>query len=201
MKRRKPGKALEKLTREIRNADDFLEHIGGIADLYRREHALDATPRGKMLRQSLKKFRKHAGGLIEWLEQSDKGNPATPEHDAIGRIGAVLYGTAHRAHTASGNVAQWLEQADAAAATCLDDPALFPTRPQRNAPVIAGEALRATFEHHKLKFSLQTSAGKQGDAIRLLCAIAKNSGDTELTPADAKLALQKSGAPRIKTAK
>lgn len=201
MKRRKPGKALEKLTREIKDADDFLEHIGGIADLYRREHALDATPRGASLRHSLKNFRRHAAGLIEWLEQSDRATPATPEHDALNRLGAQLYGAAHRAHTTSGSVAQWLTDADAAAATCLDDATLFPKKPQRNAPVAAGEALRATFEHHKLKFSTQASAGRQTDAIRLLCAIAKNAGDAELTVADAKLALQKPVSPRARSTK
>ena len=189
MKRRKPGKTLEKVAREIKDSAEFLEHIGSISGLYRREHALDATPRGSAARQSLKTFRKHAGALAEWLEQAHKGNASTPEADALNKVGEALYGVAHKAHTASKSVAEWLAQADAAAGRCLDDASLFPRKPQRNAPIVAGAALRATFEHHKLKVSTQVSATKQGDAIRLLCAIAKDAGDPQLSAQDAKQAL------------
>lgn len=185
MKRRMPGKALEKLAREVKDSVEFLEHIGGISALYRRELALDATPRGSAARQSLKTFRKHASALAEWLEQAHKGTAATPEHDALNKMGESLYGVAHQAHTASIAIAEWLSQADEAAGRCLDDASLFPRKPQRNAPALAGEALRATFEHHKLK----VSTAIQGDAIKLLCAIAKDAGDVVLSPQEAKQAL------------
>jgi hypothetical protein len=59
----------------------------------------------------------------------------------------------------------------------------------RAAPKVAAEALRATFEFHKLKLSAQASAKKQSDAVRLLCAIAKNAGDGSLTAQEARQAL------------
>jgi hypothetical protein len=184
MKRKKPGKALEKIARQLKDSDDFLEHIGSISNLYRREHALDATPRGSAARQSLKVFRKHAGALAEWLKQAHRGSTSTPEHDALNKLGELLYGSASQAHTSSLSIAEWLSQADATAARCLEDSRLFPRKPQRNAPVAAAAALRATFEHHKLKFS----TAKTGDAVRLLSAIAKDAGD-ELSAVDAKQAL------------
>lgn len=193
MKRRKPGKTLEKITREIHDSDEFLEHIGSIAELYRREHVLDATPRGTMLRQSLKQFSKHASVLSQWLKQAHRGSGGTPERDALDKLGIALYGAAHRAHAASGPVAEWLALADAAATRWLKEAAPASRKIQPNAPLVAGEALRATFEHHKLKFSARASATKQSDAVRLLCAIAKNSGDPSLTPVAARQALLQSG--------
>ena len=59
------------------------------------------------------------------------------------------------------------------------------------APVWAAEALRATFERHKLKVSLQVSETKQSDAIRVFCAIAKDGGDAEMTAAQAREWLRK----------
>ncbi len=195
MKRRKPRKALESVARAIKDSDAFLDHVGGVAELYRREHALDATPRGTALRQSLKAFRKHADALTHWLEQAH-ADPAAPEQDALNKLGAVLYGSAHRAHVTSAGVAEWLTQATAAAARCLDEAALFPKQAQRNAPIVAAEALRATFEYHKLKFSAQIAGDRQSDAVRLLCALARNAGDVALTPVDARQALQTSARRR-----
>lgn len=192
MKRRKPGKALEKVARTIKDSEDFLDHIGGVAELYRREHARDTAPQATALRQSLRAFRKHAGALTRWLELAHE-DAGAPEQAALDKLGTVLYGTAHRARTVSAGMAEWLSQVDGAAARCLEDAASLPKRSQRNAAIVAGEALRATFEHHKLKFSAQLTRNRQSDAIRLLCALAKNAGDTALTAADARLALQKSG--------
>jgi hypothetical protein len=194
MKRRKPSKALEKATRAIKDSDEFLDHIGGIADLYRREHARDATPRAPALRQSLKTFSKHTGALLEWLEQA-RLDPSSAEHDALNKLGSVLYGTAHRAYTTSAGIAEWLTQADAAATRCLDDATLFPKKPQRHAPLAAADALRATFEYHKLKFSAQVTKTRQSDAVRLLCALARNAGDATLTAAEAQEALRKPAKP------
>ena len=185
MKRKKPGKALEKIARQVKDSDEFLEHIGNISGLYRREHALDATPRGSAARQSLKTFRKHAGALAEWLQQAHRESASAPEHDALNKIGELLYGSAPQARTASKIVAEWLSQADDTAGRCLEDAHMFPRKPQRKAPIAAGLALRATFEHHKLKMS----ATKEGDAVRLLMAIAKDAGDVALSVEEARRAL------------
>jgi len=187
MKRRKPGKALEKIARQVKDSDEFLEHLGNISSLYRREHALDATPRGSAARQSLKTFRKHAGALAQWLKQAHKESASTPEHDALNKIGELLYGSAPQAHTASKSVAEWLSQADDTAGRCLEDARLFPRKPQRNAPIAAGLALRATFEHHKLKLT----TAKESDAVHLLIAIAKDAGDASLSVQEARQALGK----------
>jgi hypothetical protein len=58
---------------------------------------------------------------------------------------------------------------------------------------IAAEGLRATFEHHKLKLAAGTDK-KPGDAVRLLCAIAREAGET-IEPATAKAALKDSNRP------
>jgi hypothetical protein len=196
MKRRKPGKALERTARDIKDSDEFMTHVANIAELYRREHALDSTPRGGAVRQSLKAFGKHAGALSQWLEQAHKGNPSAPEYEALGKLGALLYGAPHQAVTASRSVAEWLRQAEAATRRYIEENKSFARKAQRNAPKAAGAALRATFEHHKLKFAAQATADKPSAAVRLLCAIAKSAGDPELTPAAAKQALVESGVQR-----
>lgn len=199
MKRKSPGKALTRTARDVKDSDEFVAHIASIAELYRREHALDATPRGSAVRQSLKVFRKHADALSQWLKQAQQ-RPSAAEHDALDKVGSVLYGAAHHAHTASKGVAEWLVQAEAAAGRCLEDPRLLPRKAQPNAPRLAGAALRATFEHHKLKFSAQVGPEKHSDAVRLLCAIAKHAGDLAFTPAAARQALLESGERRRKPA-
>jgi len=95
----KIGKRLETVAREIKDADDFVEHVAGLAKRYRRDDALR----------------------------------------------------------------------------------------------IAAEGLRATFEHHKLKLAAGTDK-KPGDAVRLLCAIAREAGET-VEPAAAKAALKDSNRP------
>jgi hypothetical protein len=192
MKRRKPGKALEKAAREIKNSDEFVEHVGNLSDRYRREHALDAGPRNSAARQSLRTFHKSAAALALWLAQADKSTSA--EHDALDKIGVALYGSAGHAHAASKNVLEWLAQAEGAAARCIADASSRKSR--KNAPRIAAEGLRATFEHHQLKLSTAGAKDKPSDCVRLLCAIAKNAGDASLTAAEAKQFLVESGTQR-----
>src|SRR6187402_3160419 len=91
-KKRKRTKALEFCAREIRDSDEFVEHIANIADRYRRERALEERPRSTEVRKSIRQFHKHATALTAWLRQANKSALSTAEHDAMLKIGAVLYG-------------------------------------------------------------------------------------------------------------
>ena len=193
VKRRKPGKALEKAARQVKDSDEFVEHIANIADRYRREHALDMGPRGRAVRQSMNVFRKHAAALSAWLQQAHKEGLTAPEFDALNRIGTVLNGVPGLARAQSKDVQSWLAQAGKAADTCIADAKRQPRNSDKNAPRIGAEGLRATFEHHKLKFSTQLTKVSQSDAVRLLCAIAKDAGDSAMTPQAARQTLVESG--------
>ncbi len=189
MKRRKPTKALERAAREIKDSDEFVEHVANICDRYRREHALDAQA-GSAVRRSLQAFRRPAAALVQWLEQAHKQSQVSGERDALNKI-AMLQGAPP--HAASHSVLEWLAQAERAAARYVEDSKRLP-RKSRNAPRIGAQALRATFEHHKLKFSATIAHGTPSSAVSLLCAIARNAGDPSLTPPDAKTSLLESGA-------
>jgi hypothetical protein len=193
-KRKKPTKALEKCAREIKDSDEFVGHVGNIADRYRREQALDAGSRHNAVRRSLREFQKHAIIITEWLRQAHKTNGATAEQDALNQIGSALYGVPSLAHAEGKNISSWLSQAEQAAARCLADAKLLSRKASANAPRIAAEALRATFAHHKLKWSATITKQKQSDAVRVLCAIAKSAGDTVLTPDVARLALREANS-------
>jgi predicted transcriptional regulator len=192
-KRRKPGKALEKATRLIKDSDEFVEHVANIADRYRREHALDMGPRARAVRQSMNVFRKHAATLAAWLQQAHKEGLTAPEYDALNRISIVLHGAPGVVNAQSKDVQSWLARAGKAADSCIADAKRLPRNADKNAPRLAAEGLRATFEHHKLKFSTQAGKDSQSDAVRLLCAIAKNAGDAAMTPEAARKALVESG--------
>jgi hypothetical protein len=138
----------------------------------------------------MRDLQKHAGALVLWLRQAQQSSQSSAEHEALNKIGVVLYGVPGLAHSESKSVLTWLAQADQAAAQCLADVKLLPRKPQSNAPRIAAEALRATFEHHKLKWSVTVTKQKQSDAVRLLCAIAKSAGDAALSPELARLVLR-----------
>lgn len=194
---RKPSKALEKAARLIKDADDFVEHVGNLSERYRREHALDAGPRGRTVKQSLAAFRKRATALADWLQQARKEAPATPERDALDKISVELHGAPGLAQAQSQDVQSWLARAGKAADVSVAKAKLQPRVAKsalRTAPRVAAEGLRATFEHHQLKFSTQLSKARQSDAIRLLCAIAKHAGDADLTPQLARQALLESGS-------
>jgi hypothetical protein len=196
-KRRKPGKALESVARQIKDSDEFVAHVANISDRYRREHALDLGPRARDVRQSLKIFRKHAAALGAWLREAYKENRAAPEHDALEKVGTLLHGAPALVYARSKEVQSWLEQAARAADKCIAEGASSRSKADEsaigNAPRVAAEGVRATFEHHQLKLSTRLGKDSQGDAIRLLCAVAKNAGDAELTPQAAKRALVESG--------
>jgi hypothetical protein len=183
-RKKKPSKSLEKAARSVKDSDDFVQHIANIADRYRREHALDSGPRARELRQALRTFHKHATALAQWLEQAQKtGSHA--EQDALNKIGVVLYGSPVLAHAEGRNVAAWLAQAGKAADKCAADAKPSGKR-DRNAPRVAAEGLRATFEHHKLKWSTSAAKSNPGAAVLLLRAIANAAGDAEFTAEDAR---------------
>lgn len=191
-RQKKPSRSLEKAARNVKNSDDFVQHIAGIATRYRREHALDLGPRARAARQSLRTFHKYAAALATWLQHAEEQTGDSPQADALNRIGMVLYGAPVLAHAESRNMVAWLAQAEKAAARCIADERSSRKR-DRSAPRLAAEGLRATFEHHKLKLSTAGTKTKPSAAVVLLCAIAASAGDAGLTPAEAKQSLLESG--------
>ena len=181
----KIGKRLETVAREIKDADDFVEHVAGLAKRYRREHALRVGDAQAELRQSLRTFHKHAVALAEWLEQANNGKATAIERKAFDAFGTKLYGSPVLARPPSTQALDWLTRAGQAADATVTE--------MKNGGVddalrIAAEGLRATFEHHKLKLAAGTDK-KPGDAVRLLGAIAREAGET-VEPAAAKAALR-----------
>jgi hypothetical protein len=180
MSKRRRSKTLEKIARAIKDDDEFVEHVFNIARGFEAHHELDSGAGARAVRQTLKAFEKHAAGLVEWLEHSSQRG--TPQFEALNSIAEWLQSRGMPS-TAPAGARIWLEhaaQASRKAETKLQGKKL------QNAPGFAAEALRATFEHHKLKMSLQATAKKQSDAIKLLCAIAKDGGDDSMTPEQAK---------------
>ncbi|WP_153067140.1 hypothetical protein [Steroidobacter cummioxidans] len=186
----KIARRLESVAREIKDADDFVEHVAGLAKRYRREHALRIGDAQAEVRQSLRAFHKHASALAEWLEQANNGKATAIERKAFDALGTKLYGSPVLARPPSTQALDWLtragEAADAVAAEMKQGGADDALR-------IAAEGLRATFEHHKLKLAAGTDK-KPGDAVRLLCAIAREAGET-VEPAAAKAVLKDSNRP------
>jgi hypothetical protein len=181
----KIAKRLESVAREIKDADDFVEHVAGLAKRYRREHALRIGDAQAELRQSLRTFHKHASALAEWLEQANDGKATAIERKAFDALGTKLYGSPVLARAPSTQALEWLTRAAQAAELTAAEMKQGGTD---DALRIAAEGLRATFEHHKLKLAAGTDK-KPGDAVRLLCAIAREAGET-LEPAAAKAALK-----------
>lgn len=186
----KIGKRLESVAREIRDADDFVEHVAGLAKRFRREHALRVGDAQAELRQALRTFHKHASALAEWLEQAKNGKTTAIERKAFDAFGTKLYGSPVLARPPSTQALDWLTRAsEAADATATE----MKQGGADDALRIAAEGLRATFEHHKLKLAAGTDK-KPGDAVRLLCAIAREAGET-IEPAAAKAALKDTNRP------
>jgi hypothetical protein len=104
-----------------------------------------------------------------------------------------LYGVPSMAQVQSKTALAWLTQAEQTAARCLSDAQLLPRKSVATAARVAAEALRATFDYHKLKWSTAVTKQSQSDAVRVLCAIAKSAGDAELTPEVARSVLQAVG--------
>jgi hypothetical protein len=180
MSKRRRSKTLEKVARAIKDDDAFVEHIFNIARGFEAHHELDSGAGARAVRQSLKIFDKHAAGLLEWLESSSQRG--TPQFEARNSLGEWLQSRGVPSIEPAG-IRPWLAQAVQAS---RKTEVKLQGKKLRNAPAFAAEALRATFEHHKLKISLQAAAKKQSDAIKLLCAIAKDGGDESLTPEQAK---------------
>ena len=186
----KIGKRLEAVAREIKDADDFVEHVAGLAKRYRREHALRVGDAQAELRASLRTFHKHAIALAEWLEQANNGKATAIERKAFDALGTKLYGSPVLARPPSTQALEWLTRAGQAAdATVIE----MKQGGVDDALRIAAEGLRATFEHHKLKLAAGTDK-KPGEAVRLLCAIAREAGQT-IEPATAKAALKDTHRP------
>ncbi len=186
MQRRKPSKALEKVAREVCDNDEFVDHVANISALYRREHDLEAGPRRTAVRQSLKAFERHATALGDWLKSAQSDSGSKPERDALASIGKSMRSSQHEVDSA----ADWLARASAAAAQTVAAMKSDQKKNGRVAPRTAAEALRATFEHHRLKWTTSIVRGEPSPAIRLLCAIARNAGDSELTAPDARIAMR-----------
>lgn len=180
MSRRRRTKTLEKAARSVKDSDEFVEHIFNIAHGFADHHELDSGPGTRGVRQSLRVMHKHAQALAEWLQRS--GRRGAPEHEAVSAVARAMQ-QAGKPMGDLGSIRTWLEQT---ACACDDAQAQLEGKKMRNAPRFAAAALRATFEHHKLKMSHQASATKQSDAVKLLCAIAKDGGDPSMTWAQAR---------------
>ena len=186
----KIGKRLEALAREIKDADEFVEHVAGLAKRYRREHALRVGDAQAELRQSLRTFHKHVSALAEWLQLANSGKATAIERKAFDALGTKLFGSPVLARPQSTQTLDWLTRASKAADDTVTE---MKQGGAEDVLKIAAEGLRATFEHHKLKLAAGSDK-KPGDAVRLLCAIAREAGET-IEPAAAKAALRDTNRP------
>ena len=187
MKRKKISAALEKAARRVRDSDEFVGHVGSIAERYRREHALTTGPRGADVRRALKTFRKRAAALTEWFGQA-QARPSSLEYEALTKIGSVMHSAPNQTLASSVSIVTWLQQAERSAAAA--EAQLAARKTNSNSSRIAIEALKATFERHGLKWSTQVTKTSASDAITLFCAIAKSAGDPTMTPQSAREAMR-----------
>ena len=183
---RKLSAALERCARQIKDNDEFVAHIANIAARYRREHALAKGTRVSDVRKALRNFNKHAAALIDWLNAARKLGASSAQRTALESMGESMYGVPSHAHASSDPVRAWLAQARTAAEKRLT----VKLDREPTAPRTAAAALRATFEHHKLKWSTAVTKQRQSDAVRLLLAAAKSAGDAALTVEAAREALR-----------
>lgn len=171
---------MEKAARAVKDSDEFVAHIFNIARGFQAHHDLDVGMGARGVRRSLNELTKHATRLLQWLERSDARG--APEHEALSTIEATLPNLGlplidpALPRTWLGNAVK----AGARAQVQLQGKKLS------NAPRFAATALRATFEHHGLKVSHRSTAQKESDAIKLLCAIAKDGGDATVTATQAR---------------
>jgi hypothetical protein len=187
MAKKRRSKTLEKVARSIKDSDEFVEHIFGIARGFAAHHELDAGVGARGVRVSLRQFNRHAAALAEWLELG--ASQGSPEHEALNALSRGF----QAARAPFGDVAAigaWLNNAAQASERVERE---LQGKKLSNAPRFAAEALRATFEHHQLKVTLQ-AADPPGAAVRLLCAIAKDGGDADLSPVAARDWLRSSRA-------
>lgn len=180
MSKKRRSKTLEKAARAVKDSEEFVEHIFNIARGFAAHHELDTGAGARGVRQSLKVFDKHATALAEWLDAT--ADRAAAEAQALADILTRMreLGAAPLDAIA---ISTALTQAAHAARSAEQE---LQGKKLRNAPRFAAEALRSTFEHHKLKVSHQATDKNQSDAVKLLCAIAKDGGDPSMTPAQAR---------------
>lgn len=157
-----------------------MDHIFNIARGFADHHELDTGAGARGVRQSLRTFGRHCSALSDWLDSA--AERGTPEHEALGLIaGSFRDSTVPFGEIEA--IRSWLTHA---AHTIESTESQLQGKKLQQAPRFAATALRATFEHHKLKVSYRATDKKQSDAVRLLCAIAKDGGDASMTPAQAK---------------
>lgn len=190
MKRKRINAALAKAARDVHDSDAFIEHIGNIAERYKRERALETGPRGREVRQALKTFRKHADALSAWLTTA-QSKASSLEYEALAKLGAAMRSAPNQTLASSAQIVAWLRQANAAAEAAE---AQLANKKALRAGTLAAEALKATFEHHGVKWSTQLSKNGSGSAIRMLCAITKAAGEP-LAPEQARAVLLAATAP------
>lgn len=178
-KKQRRSKSLEKVARTVKDADDFIDHVFGIASAYRSQFELETASGGREVRQALRAFEKHANALQAWLRSATQQARSSPAREALNRLSIELHGTGSAASAQAATTQLWLASAAAASERAV---AALKRSSVSRGPRTAAEALRATFEHHGLKVSYRVSAADPSDAIRLFCAIAKDAGDLEMTP-------------------
>lgn len=194
IKRRKPGKRLERIARQIKDTDEFIDHVGSLCNRYRHEHALREGAAQAALRQSTRTFHRHASALALWLKQAHDGAAMSIEREALDRIGTLLHGSPGTARAHSAPILDWLTRASQAAET--NSAKVTRQEDAAGAARIVAEGLRATFEHHKLKVTLTATDSEQPNTVLLLCAIARDAGDDSLDVDAAKAALREAGRVR-----
>jgi hypothetical protein len=180
MSQKRRSKTLEKAARTVKDSDEFVEHVFAIARGFAEHHELDVGAGSRGVRRSLAAFEKHARGLVEWLELATERG--TVEHEALNAISSQ-FPSLGVPYVDPAAARAWLQHATRASKKA--DKQMLGKK-LRNAPRFATQALRATFEYHRLKIAYQASERKQSDAVKLLCAIAKDGGDPTMTPAVAR---------------
>lgn len=181
MKRRKASKAVEKAARAICDTDEFVAHAAGVAALYRSEREMQDAGRRRELREALKALERHAAALAAWLKAAQPGGAGRPEQAAIALMGeqgtdvTLVQTWAARTAQSAGDAVEEMKSRTADSGLALR---------------VAADALRGTFEHHRLKWSTTISKGEASAALALLCAIARDAGDRDLTPTEARQLLR-----------
>jgi len=189
MKRRKPGKALDKAARALLDSDEFAAHIANIAALYRREREQQEAPQRQALRQALRSFERPAAMLALWMKQAQASRGDSSQHLALKLI---------RERTASSGalptddlaVRDWLSRAATSAAHAAAEMKSSKQPDAARLVRMAADALKATFEHHGLKWSTSIVRGEPAPALSMLWAIARDGGDKSVTVEELRRALR-----------
>ncbi len=185
VKRKKISKRLENIAREIKDSNEFVNHVAGLCNHYRREMALHAGAAQAAMRQSTRAFHKHALALALWLERAHESDAASIEREALDKMGVPQ----------AAQTLEWLQRASKMAEESI---ATLSRRGGDDGGAVSrvvAEALRVTFDYHGLKV-LTAGPEKPTEAVRLLCAIARDAGDTALDPDMARAALRDSKRAR-----